>query len=394
MNNGQICHHLKAAGRVALRGPGAHLIRAALLTAGFFAAADTAKGEASQFALRFHGTGAGQQDRVRIQVDDDMPGPNASAVCDVGSGSFTVEFWLRGLLTDNATFNGGGDVEAFDYRWIDGNIVVDRDIWGDSDADWGASIAGGFVRFGTGPGDPPGSTTHNTIEGNVNVLDGSWHHVALVRDASTGTNLIYVDGSLDFSGSPGVSTDDISYPDGGTPNPVTPWGPYIVLGAEKHDAGPAYPSFRGYFDELRIWNIALSAGAIHAMKNEVIHPATTGLVAYYRFEEGSGSNVFDSSAAGAPTGQLIAGLPGNGEWVARASDPLNTAPVCKPPCGPVFVPATSGRPMLCLSLALLAAGAALIARRMGETASRPALSRPATGRGMGDAGFEPATSSL
>jgi len=132
---------------------------------GMAAVTGSAFGQSSQFALRFHGTGMNQQDRVRIPIDDDGPGPDASAVCDVGEGSFSLDFWMRGLLADNATFNDGGDVESFDFRWIDGNIIIDRDIWGDSEADWGVSIAGGFLRFGTGPGDPPGANTHNTIEG-------------------------------------------------------------------------------------------------------------------------------------------------------------------------------------------------------------------------------------
>jgi len=213
-----------------MRGQRNFIIAMSLLVA---MGAASAFGQASEFAVRFYGTGVNQQDRVRIAIDDDAPGPDASAVCDVGAGSFTLDFWLRGTLADNSTPNGGGDVESFDFSWIDGNIIIDRDIWGDSEADWGISLAGGFVRFGTGPGDPPGANTHNTIEGNVNVLDGAWHHVAVVRDVSSGTNSIYVDGILDFAGSPGVSTDDISYPNDGTPNPVTPWGPYIVIGAEK-----------------------------------------------------------------------------------------------------------------------------------------------------------------
>lgn len=333
------------------------------LSIGLHVTCAAAFGQGSQFALRFHGTGVEQKDRVRIPVDDDAPGPDASAVCDVGGGSFTLDFWLRGSTADNATANDGGDVESFDYRWIDGNIIIDRDIWGDSEADWGVSIAGGFVRFGTGPGDPPGANTHNTLEGDVNVLDGTWHHVAVVRDASIGQNRIYVDGALDMAGSTGVSTDDISYPNGGTPNPVTQWGPYIVLGAEKHDAGPAYPSFRGYFDELRIWNVALSGPQLDAAKGRVIDPDTMGLVGYYRFEEGNGTSVLDSSTAGSPTGELIAGVAGNGEWVSWANDPQNTAPVCttgSPPCDAVAIPAASTWGVVCLVFALMAAGTMVI----------------------------------
>ena len=283
----------------------------------------------SAVALRFYGTGVGppgQQDRVRIPIDDDFAGPDASAPCDVGAAGFTIDFWLRGRLADNATANSGGDNEFFDNRWIDGNIIVDRDIWGGSERDWGVSIAGGLVRFGLGRGDS-GGEIDNTVEGNVAVLDNAWHHVACVRDFAAGQISIYVDGVLDFAGSANINQADLSYPNAGAPGAQTAWGPFIVLAAEKHDAGAAYPSFNGYFDEFRVWSGALSGTQIAAVFDRVIPANTAALVGYYRFEEGLGTTIADSSAAGSPSGLLIAGVPGNGEWVRAATDPLNVAPV-------------------------------------------------------------------
>lgn len=290
------------------------------------ALAARASSQGSQFALRFHGTGSAQQDRVRIAIDDNLSGPDASAPCDVGAGSFTVEFWLRGTLANNASANAGGDVETANFNWIEGNTVVDRDIFGGSNRDWGISIAGGFVRFGTGAGDG-GGNGENTIEGSVNVLDGAWHHVACVRDVASGRKSIYVDAQLDFESSPGVSTANLSYPNGGVPGQATPWGPYLVLGAEKHDAGAAYPSFNGWFDELRVWSTARTPAELAASFDRVIAANSAGLVGYYRFEEGAGTSVADSSAAASPNGLLIAGVPGNGEWSSYAAHPSNTAPV-------------------------------------------------------------------
>jgi hypothetical protein len=299
------------------------------------AAPATRAGEpASDFALRFRGTGTDQKDRIRIRIDDDAPGPDASAPADVGKGSFTIELWLKGARADNGTPSAGGDREFADFRWIDGNIIVDRDIWGGSDADWGISIAGGFIRFGTGSGDVD-RDGENTIEGDVDVLDGAWHHVACVRDATSGVKSVYVDGVLDFSSSPGASRADLSYPDGGVPGQATSWGPFIVIAAEKHDAGPAYPSFDGFVDEVRIWSTARTGEEIAAARALVVDGDSPGLVAHYRFEEGSGTTVADSSAAGSPAGELMAGVAGNGEWVARADDPGNTAPVMDG--GPVTV---------------------------------------------------------
>jgi hypothetical protein len=161
--------------------------------------------QASQHALRFFGTGVGPpgfQDRVLIPLDDNTNAiTDGSAPADIGAGSFTLEWWMRGNLADNATSSSGGDQTFNDNRWIEGNIILDRDIWCGSERKFGISIAGGYVRFGTSAGDPPGADAGNsTIEGNRPVLDGQWHHVAVVRDAATGARHIYVDGLLDYSG--------------------------------------------------------------------------------------------------------------------------------------------------------------------------------------------------
>ena len=191
--------------------------RAALLLLAGLLEPLAAFGQGSDFALRFFGTGVGppgQQDRILLPVDDNVAGAGSSVI-DVGASSFTFELWLKGRLADNATTNAGGDVELFDYSWIDGNIFLDRDVWCGTANAFGASLAGGLVRFGVDSGDA--GFSNDTIEGSINVLDESWHHVALVRDAVRGDLAIIVDGVEDFRGSPGFSTADLSYPDAGVP---------------------------------------------------------------------------------------------------------------------------------------------------------------------------------
>lgn len=297
--------------------------------------ASTALAQESQHALRFYGTGVGppgQQDRVLIAQDDNAAGPDASQPSDIGNGDFTIEFWLRGTLIDNQAAATAGDVERFDYAWIEGNIIVDRDIWCSSGRKYGISLRGGLVSFGTSFGD--GADSEHTMEGSQNVLDNQWHHVTVVRNAGTGYKRIYVDGVLDFESSAGVSMADLSYPNDGIPvtgncntGQLTPYGWFLVLAAEKHDAGAAYPSFAGYMDELRLWSVARTAQQIANSYNQLVASNETGLVGWYRFEEGSGTVIADSSDAGSASGTLIAGTSGNGEWVSRSADPMNTAPI-------------------------------------------------------------------
>jgi len=289
----------------------------------------------SNHALRFYGTGVGppgQQDRILIPIDDNQPG-NASSVIDVGAGDFTFEFWMRGQLADNPTNHAGGGLVFNDYNWIEGNIILDRDVWCGTERNFGLSLSGGKIRFGVGEGDAGGSSSV-TIEGNRDVLDGQWRHIAAVRDSTAGSLMLVVDGVLDFASPMDYNRADLSYPDDGIPvtgdcstGQLTPYGWYLVIAAEKHDAGSAYPSFNGYLDELRIWNTARSVADIRDNRFGVIDNNANGLVAQYRFEEGSGTVVQDSSAAAAPDGQLIAGTSNNGEWVSRVDDSHNTAPL-------------------------------------------------------------------
>jgi len=283
---------------------------------------------ASWHALRFFGTGGGEQDRVRIKVTDGVPGSSGTTPSDVGAGSFTIEFWIRGTMAENPQRGLGGGVEVVGSAWRNGHLLVDRGIWGDSDREWGISIAGGRVRFGTGRDTTQGNgDVKSTIEGTTVVLDGTWRHVACVRDADSGRKRIFVDGVLDFETVSLLSFDDLSYPPGGVPNSMSPWNPYLVLGAAKPHGGQGAASFSGWFDEFRLWNVARTAAEIGSSFDVVVEPDEPGLVGMYRFEEGAGTVVVDSSAAGSPDGTLVAGVAGNGEWVSAWRDPVLTAPV-------------------------------------------------------------------
>lgn len=285
-------------------------------------------------SLRFHGTGHSQIDRARFAIDDDTNGPDASTPADIGGASFTIEFWVKGTLADNPSpVRAGALPGSFaDYDWILGNTILDRDIDGASQRDWGVSIRGGHVEFGTGPGDSAPDPSINTLVGGSNVLTGAWRHVALVRDAATGVKSIYIDGVLDAQ-SGDVSRADISYPDVGFPGAPThcsgvAYGPYIVLGAEKHDydqfeeagcaipppANVQYPSFSGFIDEVRLWNVARTGADIAASRLHVFAAMPSGLVAYWRFEEtpASRTDLVDSAGLNS-AGVLVGNAAGNGE---------------------------------------------------------------------------------
>jgi hypothetical protein len=146
----------------------------------------------------------------------------------------------------------GGQTCGANINWIYGNIVFDRDCY-NQDRKYGLSIAGGKFVFGvTGAG-----TGDRTICGTADILDEQWHHIAVERRRSDGWMWLYVDGNIQANAD--GPDGDVSYPDDGVPGeycdgPCINSDPYLVIGAEKHDAGALYPSYSGWIDEIRISN--------------------------------------------------------------------------------------------------------------------------------------------
>lgn len=288
-------------------------VTAASTTAGASASTTSAGaggGAGAGHSLRFFGNGVGDIDRVKIAVDapppDTAPGPPA----DVGAQDFTIELWLRA----NAADNDAGPVDCgANLAWINGNIVVDRDRY-NQDRKFGVSVAGGSIVFGVS-GDGTGDST---ICGLSDVLDDEWHHVAVARRRSDGRMWLFVDGQLEAEedGPDG----DVSYPDDGVPGDFcggacTASDPFLVLAAEKHDAGAAYPSFSGFLDELRLSRVLRYTSSFSPVASPFEPDADT--VALYHFDEGIGSVVTDSSGfPGGPSDGVrnVGGTPEGPQW--------------------------------------------------------------------------------
>jgi hypothetical protein len=260
-------------------------------------------------SLRFFGFGRDDVDRVKIRVDDpatNAPGPPV----DVGAEDFTIELWMRARADEN---DAADVLCGANLAWIEGNILVDRDRYGQG-RKFGLSIAGGRFVFGvTGDG-----TGDRTICGATDVLDDAWHHVAVQRRRSDGRMWLFVDGRLEAEDD--GPDGDVSYPDDGVPGsfcdgPCDFSDPFIVIGAEKHDAGAAYPSYSGYVDELRVSRVLRYDGDFTPTNAPFATDGDT--VGLYHFDEGSGDVVADTSGAlGGPSDGLrrLGGSPPGPVW--------------------------------------------------------------------------------
>ena len=148
--------------------------------------------------------------------------------------------------------------------------------------DFGIALTRGGIAFGVSKG-----ASGAGLCGTVDVIDGTWHHVAVTRAAASGALALYVDGNPD--GTATGPTGDISYHDGVT---GAAKDPFLVLGAEKHDVGAASPSFNGWMDEVRI-STTIRYTAMFTPETMLYAP-DADTAALYHFDEGDGGALGDA----------------------------------------------------------------------------------------------------
>ncbi|MCX8072433.1 MAG: PQQ-binding-like beta-propeller repeat protein [Candidatus Binatia bacterium] len=270
--------------------------------------------QAQGYSLRFYGHGTGDIDRVKIKID-------APAVpADVGR-SFTIEFWMKAQLSENTS----PDCVPGGVNWIVGNVIVDRDVFGDGDrGDFGVSLANGKIAFGVAK-----RSEAQTICGTTAVADGEWHHVAVTRNASTGVMAIFVDGVLDASGV--GPRGNVSYRNR-RPTSYPNSDPYLVLGAEKHDAGPSYPSYSGFLDEVRISKIVRYTTNFARPTAPFLSDRRTA--ALYHFDEGPAGPCTGAIADSAPRGRSVGMCSFGGSAPAGPEFATDVPPIYPTPPGP------------------------------------------------------------
>ena len=116
------------------------------------------------------------------------------------------------------------------------------------------------------------------------ITANTWVHVAVVRTSATNIK-IYIDGVLKDNAS-------FTAPASWTPDKVN-----IGIRWRGIQDGP----FPGKIDEVRIWNTARTGAEIKAnMFNQNLANNATGLVAYYRFNEASGTTAYNSCTNTSP----------------------------------------------------------------------------------------------
>lgn len=198
---------------------------------------------------------------------------------DFGSDGFTISSWIR---TSNT---------ASQY-------ILEKDTSGCSNASWLLSTGTGTSGAAYGiVGSTSSTCGSESIDGGTTSLaDNKWHHLVLVRN-SGGTNYIYVDGKI---------YDSIADPGGSTTNSQK-----LTIGAHNNDSDTRSGYFKGFMDEIKIYNYSRtdaqikadyasrgssegSSSVLGANAQNSPSSLSDGLEGYWKMDESSG-NRSDSS---------------------------------------------------------------------------------------------------
>ncbi|MDR3000665.1 MAG: hypothetical protein LBU89_05320 [Fibromonadaceae bacterium] len=153
---------------------------------------------------------------------------------------FTLEFWFRnasGSQTNNVIFSADN-----------GYIAV--------------NASGGLTLYKK-------DGTENRVLTTSNLMDTKWHHVAMSVRRSGNVN-VYINGQNTATFSETLLE---SFASG-----------FYYFGAKRTPTNTFENYFAGYFDEIRIWNSALTRDGIVLNKNSKLRGNEAGLLAYYPFE--------------------------------------------------------------------------------------------------------------
>jgi chitodextrinase len=240
---------------------------------------------------------------------------------EFGSGEFTLELWIRpnNSFPIGSTAGGNGQLQNWSNSdlapysssdwWFAGNFLLD----GHNNASFANGTfslqfyGGGRVRWLFGDG------ASNSAAGSVwsvgafpassapSLLDGQWHHLALVRRfvGSTQSRLeLWIDGSLIDTETSSARTNMRQWWNNwsGFPSAQRGW----FWGVEKQAAIGAlsqYEDYKGLVDELRFWSRAKTSSELQSNFANPVSGTEPGLVGRFAFSEGSGNQACDSLSA-------------------------------------------------------------------------------------------------
>jgi hypothetical protein len=196
-----------------------------------------------------------------------------SAGLDLGSTA-TIEGWFRGdpNFSSGRLVSKGDGIDAYTDRALDITFIPSEQKV--------------VVEFFLGPA--YAERNRLAIVSPSMTPPAAWHHFATTIDTSAGIAKLYIDG--------GLAAETTVLEDG-----ITPIPPLDLRNSSmplRIGSTDPYCFYKGRIDEVRVWNVVRTAPEIAATYNTKIDPASPGLVAYYAFDEGSGTVATDLTGHG------------------------------------------------------------------------------------------------
>ncbi|MCB5271067.1 MAG: T9SS type A sorting domain-containing protein [Candidatus Cloacimonetes bacterium] len=139
----------------------------------------------------------------------------------------------------------------------------------------------------------PNSITANTVAGAI--VAEEWYHIAVVVSYASGDKYIriYIDGNA----TPAAQNNSPTFAN--TAYVSGTFSAYPNVDAFGRQVENSKLPYVGLMDEFRIWKYARTIAEIQAdMNRELPAPYPISLIGYWKFNEGSGTTAFDSSASG------------------------------------------------------------------------------------------------
>ena len=245
----------------------------------------------------------------------------------LGVSAFTVELWFQKTgpgvgVTTGATQGIPSAVPLLTRGRVEGE--------GDSrDLNFflGIDVASGVL---VADFEDAASGTNHPVYGATAVTDDVWHHAAATYDGSTWTLLL--DGALDAS---------LTLADSPTPRSDSVQHAGLATAMTSGGVAEAAGFFQGLLDEARVWNYARSLEDVQATMNLEVPDPSSGLVARWGLNEGTGTTAGDTSGSG------VEGTLTNGPvWVAG-----RPFPDASPPAIPQGLAGTAGDGLVSLTWA-------------------------------------------
>lgn len=168
-----------------------------------------------------------------IQVND------LSSVLD---GTASLAFWIKTTQTGTAE------------DWSSPGIAGYEDTGKTDDIFWGWINNQGHIGMSTG-------NEYNNVS-SVPINDGHWHYIVLTRNAATGAYQIFIDGSLNASGTTAAGTIPQTFSSIGR------------IENEPNSTGtPTSGHFKGELDEVQVFASVLTLSQVKTLENQT-HPCT------------------------------------------------------------------------------------------------------------------------